>query len=306
MKAGSLTQKRLPKRLVFKPLPQLHTSRGPPVSNFLCKGNPFQFPRAYFAPHLPAISRWFEQSSEGKRLSRLYFNHEIKWDGKHITTVNCEIILHLEDGSQQFERIPLPLNIAIDFLNSARFQPDPRHGHHDLNASMYIAQTPLADLPEQLVRDLVTPNIKKLVSGYDPINSSIWLGVKSTRTPLHRDPYANIFAQLCGTKRVRIFTPEVGQCVYDAVQQHLGNSRSGHLRGEEMMIGEEGRLLEDLVWGMEVHDESDEASSQADNEESLEGWDVELAEGDGIHIPLGYWHAVRGVSSGINASVSLG
>ena len=80
--------------------------------------------------------------------------------------------------------------------------------------------------------------------------------------------------------------PHVGRAVYEHVR-----ARSGHanMRGEEMMVGEEMRRLEEAVWG------------DTDGEV---GWEARLVSGDGLFIPMGWWHSVKGVGEGITGSVS--
>jgi hypothetical protein len=69
-----------------------------------------------------------------------------------------------------------------------------------------------------------------------------------------------------------------------------GGGGRANMRGEEMMVGGEMQALEEAVW-----DGRDEA---------VEGVEAQLSAGDGLYIPLGWWHAVRGTGIGANASVS--
>jgi ribosomal protein L16 Arg81 hydroxylase len=62
------------------------------------------------------------------------------------------------------------------------------------------------------------------------------------------------------------------------------------MRGEEMMVGDEMQALEEAVWD--------------GKEEAVEGVEAQLSAGDGLYIPLAWWHAVRGIGTGANASVS--
>jgi oxalate decarboxylase/phosphoglucose isomerase-like protein (cupin superfamily) len=58
-------------------------------------------------------------------------------------------------------------------------------------------------------------------------------------------------------------------------------------RGEEMMQGEERTLLEQAVW--------DDADSDGTNNMLGEGYEAHLETGDGIFIPKGWWHSIKGV-----------
>lgn len=114
------------------------------------------------------------------------------------------------------------------------------------------------------------------------------MGRPPTRTPLHRDPNPNLFVQLAGHKVVRLMRPEVGRGVYE----RIARGGRANMRGEEMMSGTEMAGLEHAVW-------------EDEGEGSVVGVEAELRSGDALYIPLGWWHAVRGVGTGANASVSL-
>lgn len=154
---------------------------------------------------------------------------------------------------------------------------------------LYLAQCPLEDLPEQLQSDLPKPDLISKIGKGDIYGSSLWAGRPPTRTPLHRDPNPNLFVQLAGTKVVRLMKPDAGRKLYMSVR----SSGHAHMRGEEMMVGDENARLEEAVWG-------DDGSANR----GVHGWEAVLESGDGLYIPLGWWHSVRGVGSGVNASVN--
>jgi hypothetical protein len=63
------------------------------------------------------------------------------------------------------------------------------------------------------------------------------------------------------------------------------------MRGEEMMQGKEKEVLEDVVWNSR-------------NDVSGECWEAELSSGDGLFIPKGWWHSIKGVGTGMTGSVN--
>lgn len=65
------------------------------------------------------------------------------------------------------------------------------------------------------------------------------------------------------------------------------------------MAGERRKKLEGWVWG------DDEEVERLGSSDGGEGKEVILKEGDGVFIPAGWWHAVRGVGEGVNASVRM-
>ena len=60
-----------------------------------------------------------------------------------------------------------------------------------------------------------------------------------------------------------------------------------------MMVGEEKDRLQKAIWG-----EDDSNGTPAS------GVEARLESGDGLFIPLGWWHAVHGYGANVNASVN--
>lgn len=127
----------------------------------------------------------------------------------------------------------------------------------------------------------------------DVYDTSIWLGAAPTFTPLHRDPNPNLFVQLAGTKMVRMFKPDVGHAIFAHVQQTIGRQSNALMRGMEMMEGKEKEALENMVWT-----DSHNAPFHKD------GFECQVDPGDGLFIPKGWWHSIRGIGQGMTGSVS--
>ena len=96
---------------------------------------------------------------------------------------------------------------------------------------------------------------------------------------------------------MRLYALEVGAALFEAVQEELAQqgssttSSSAVFRGEEMMAGREKALLERAVW-----DDS--------NNDRRAGHEATLSDGEALFIPLGWWHSIKGVGSGLTASVN--
>jgi hypothetical protein len=149
-----------------------------------------------------------------------------------------------------------------------------------------------------------TPDLVKRAGKGDVYDSSLWLGRSPTYTPLHRDPNPNLFIQLAGRKMVRLLPPDVGDAVLDMVQQVCrDNTGSTRLRGEEMMAGEQRVLLEAGIWDGQGESRSD-AVTEIQQALLRYGQEADLGLGQGLFIPRGWWHSVKGVGSGITASVN--
>ncbi|KAF2856106.1 Clavaminate synthase-like protein [Plenodomus tracheiphilus IPT5] len=227
---------------------------------------------------LPARSKWFTHDTHSHAKLTPYLSHH------DASLVSLELTRSSPSPSDPqpttFERFDAPLSLLLSHMTGPE-TPDTR---------LYLAQHSLSDLPEQLQHDLPTPLLFTQLGRGDIYSSSLWMGRPPTRTPLHRDPNPNLFVQLAGRKVVRLLRPEVGRGVYEWVRSEVGKGGGrASMRGVEMMEGEEMVGLENAVWG----------SSGVG-----EGVEAELESGDGLYIPLGWWHAVHGIGKGANASVN--
>ncbi|KAK3114510.1 hypothetical protein LTR53_007114 [Teratosphaeriaceae sp. CCFEE 6253] len=251
-------------------------------------GTPALLPRRAFR-QLPAVRKWFVTSSTGVALDRAYLARF------GTTTVPLEI--SNDDG---FARIEHSLSFFLEpcVLGGRAVKQAPQSNVFfsaaaitSPTARVYLAQAPINDLPKSLKDDLPVPELILKAGKGDVYDSSVWLGRAPTYTPLHRDPNPNLFVQLAGTKVIRLFKPDVGRAIFAKVQEAIGGSASATMRGEEMMHGAEREALEAEVWG---------ETSGLDSA----GWEAELHGGDGLFIPKGWWHSVKGVGEGMTGSVN--
>ena len=169
-----------------------------------------------------------------------------------------------KDG-RTFERTVLPLTLFIQWMQ-AYLKRENQIGTERL----YVAQHSIADLPLALQADLPPPEYVKIAGKGDIYASSVWIGVPPTHTPLHKDPNPNLFVQMAGAKVVRMLKPNNGRKIFEMARAMTRNNAAGDeewdwgwmgrgggkigsmgasIRGEEMMVGEEGRLTEDVIWG---------------------------------------------------------
>lgn len=231
---------------------------------------------------IPAIGKWFMPSTTTNSPHELCISYLEQYAN---SIVPLELTRSSDDHphTSTFERFEAPISLLLAHMT----------GPNTPGTRLYLAQHSLADLPEGLQADLPTPTLLSQLGRGDIYASSLWMGRPPTRTPLHRDPNPNLFVQLSGQKIVRLMAPEAGREVYEKVKLEMGR-RDGmaNMRGAEMMGGEEMDKLERAVWGSEV------------TSGATTGVEAELESGDGLYIPLGWWHAVRGFGTGANASVS--
>lgn len=272
------------------------------VEKMFSQGRPLRMKRMF--QDVPAYQNWINQVEEPVETSntpRPKYRRGSKNTPESVvkTTLNSDYLeqfgdmivplerskQHPQDG-RSFERFEVPFSLLLDFMKAKDVPTDYR---------LYLAQHSLADLPEAMQADLPTPEILKSLGGQGDIyGSSLWMGRAPTRTPLHRDPNPNLLVQISGKKVVRLMRPEVGKEIYEKARAQCSESGgSANLRGEEMMQGKEFNILENAVW-----------SDKSFEEGVAMGHEVTLKKGDGLYIPLGWWHAVRGEGKAPNISVS--
>lgn len=240
-------------------------------------------PEGYFHG-LPAIQKWFTESrNDDSTLAHLDHSYLQPFQGAIVPLEFTRLTSKHADDSI-FLRAEVPFSIFLSWAT---------HAKSDSLERLYLAQASVSVLPEQLRNDLPTPDLLIQAGKGDIYDTNIWMGVAPTYTPLHRDPNPNLLVQLVGQKIVRLLAPEDGQKVFAVVQESIGRTASATFRGEEMMKGEEKALLEARIW-----DDSNQHGTL-----DPAGIEVLLGRGDGLYIPQGWWHSVKGIGSGMTASV---
>ncbi|KAL4921105.1 hypothetical protein BDW62DRAFT_174956 [Aspergillus aurantiobrunneus] len=248
---------------------------------------------------IPAYERWFFHSSAKPNTSRL--NNEYLAAHGADAVVPLELTQSQSQNSESkdsenglnlsFRKFHAPLSLFLQWIHEAE-SPSQAQSH------LYLAQCQLLDLPQVLRDDFPTPTIVAEAGKGDVYDTNVWIGYPPTYTPLHRDPNPNLFVQLAGRKTVRLLAPRDGQVVFSHVRGQIGRSGSREaaaFRGEEMMQGRERALLEQAVW-------NDVENKQLGR--ACERFEAELEEGDGLFIPKGWWHSIKGVGESVTASVN--
>ncbi|KAH8666456.1 cupin-like domain-containing protein [Xylariales sp. PMI_506] len=291
--------------------------------NALIAESPILIRQAPATRNIPAITKWFVQNANsskasfGASLSRhssVIFPYELYVDSTSSTTENLtrfhEWLLYIQAHQKATEQMSEIIKVLRKSASkpsgpSAFLQFDAplallEHAvqFNDLQSTganrvrqLYIAQSSLNHLPEELKDEIPTPDLVKKAGKGDIYDSSIWLGLEPTYTPLHRDPNPNLFLQMLSSKTIRLLPPKLGQQAYEQVQYQLGSRGNSRFRGTEMMEGQERSALYEAIWGSKAFSEITEATVQA---------------GDFLFIPKGWWHSVHsGFDDGrLNASAN--
>jgi hypothetical protein len=308
----------LPFHALFKPLSHLNWP----------KQDVTVFRTTYFQPEVPvtlrrepghtivpAIQKWFapltvhNANHKAKKLSE--HNFEAPWN----VMVPVELIGYKqrsdfirEEKEITFERG----NTSLEYFKSWITQSLEGPSGPDTNSSLYLAQCDLDLLPKSLRDDLPSPSVITKAGKGDVYASSLWMGISPTHTPLHKDPNPNVLVQLAGKKVVRMLQPQLGKAVYESTRRLSAEAEGdtavsgSSMRGEEMMVGLERKILDTFVWGSDCGEGKGSKIEESKGAEMV-GYETTLDAGDGVFIPKGWWHSVRGVGNhkdGINASVS--
>lgn len=254
---------------------------------------PYLLPRGTFGT-LPAIQDWFQAPSSSSSSSGWALNVGTL-QAFSTASVSTELTSISASGSVSFERAEAPLSFFLGYMSAFQTPSSSlSSAPQEPNASLAIAQSPLSQLPEGMQRSVPTPGLVREAGKGDVYDASLWLGRAPTVTPLHRDPNPNLLVQIAGVKRVRLLDPGRGSTVRRKVVGQLQTpSTEG---GMGMMAGSEREALERVVWEAEFVEE--------DTEVDGDGFEAEIAVGDGLFIPKGWWHAVHGVGLGITGSVN--
>lgn len=257
------------------------------------KARPVLMPECHFQQKIPAITKWFKESGRGSDSTR----KPVCLNRNYLNSFQ-ETILPLEysrlssiepqDGQGDiFHRAEAPFGLFLAWAQNATAETSDR---------FYLAQAPLSSFPPILQADIPTPiDLLRKVGKGDVYDTNIWMGFPPTYTPLHSDPNPNLLVQLAGSKVVRLLSPNDGLKVYVQTQESIGNENgSAKFRGDEMMKGKEKVLLEARIW----------CDGKIGRDRLEVGYEARLERGDGIYIPQGWWHSIKGVGNGITASVS--
>lgn len=228
---------------------------------------PCRFPPSAFTPLIPAIRTWFTSAD----------NLDLGFFRSTLSESDLGTLVTVESSTPTtFERVSIPFSLLLHYLSL----PIPPQGLPDL----YLAQTPLLELIPALKQSIPTPAIVEETGRGDIYATNLWLGrCESINTPLHKDPNPNLFVQLAGRKRIRMFSPAIGRRL-------VGGDVARFRAEEEMMLGESRARVQEMVW--KAHDGENEA------------FEIVVDPGDACFIPTGWWHAVQGVGSGVGASVN--
>jgi len=259
---------------------------------------PCLLPRGTFIKSLPAVQSWFTNNPPFHEHDENGTTPPVQLDIPKLEPFSDSIVpLELTttniNGPPTFTRTEAPLSVFLAHISTLQSSREKVQ-----NLRIYLAQCPLPTLPSHLITSSLPAPVYVTSAGKgDVYDSSIWLGMAPTHTPLHRDPNPNLFVQLAGRKIVRVFEPGVGRELFAQA-----GGAGGMRLGEEMMVGEGRAALDAVVWDNLALEQKCEGGGN--DQSRVVGYEAVLDAGDGMFIPKGWWHSIKGVGDGIVGSVN--
>lgn len=125
----------------------------------------------------------------------------------------------------------------------------------------------------------------------DEPQKNIWLGPRGTRTPLHTDPYHNIFCQVVGHKYVRLYPPTATESIFPRGEDENGINESN---------------TSEVEIRLDRTQPSNVAVADADRfplfiaEENY--YEAVVGPGECLYIPAGWWHYIESLTASYSVS----
>jgi hypothetical protein len=156
----------------------------------------------------------------------------------------------------------------------------------------YLAQQNLFEqIPELAVDCPTLPHTSAGTRGNrEQWRRNVWIGGSGSFTPIHCDPYENLFVQVVGTKRAHLFPPQVAQHLH-LFPSSTRQSNTSAIPTEDILLSETSKAsLQSEYPGIQS------ALSHPDTRH------VTLEAGDALYIPRNWYHCLQ--STSISASVN--
>ena len=186
------------------------------------------------------------------------------------TPVDVELGKSYNSGS----RVSMRLKDYLDYLAKVTSQEE---GEEEDQVA-YLAQN---ELFSEVQNDIPTPHFCSddsfNVGEGKLYHSMLWLGPRSTISPLHYDPLDNLLMQVVGSKRVLLYPPD---------KEH---GRNNHNTNSWHYAGSDGNQYNTSAVDVEHPDHEKHPNFEC----APTPYEVHIHPGDVLYIPSKWWHHVR-------------
>ncbi|KAK3673311.1 hypothetical protein LTR78_006856 [Recurvomyces mirabilis] len=162
-----------------------------------------------------------------------------------------------------------------------------------LRADVSVPDYCYTDPPKADCDALKTTGLSTIALVDEPLMHA-WLGPKGTKTPLHTDPYHNIFCQVVGYKYVRLYSPSETRRLYPRSVDESGISMENTSSIDVNFLSR--RKPETDASKLKLFRETFPLFADADYFEGV------LGPGDSLYVPLGWWHYVESLTTSFSVS----
>lgn len=190
-----------------------------------------------------------------------------------------------KDSISDWMKVTMPFGL---FLDAFIYEKIPWRNDTQQKVIGYLAQQNLFEKSPTLSEQCpILPHTLAGARGSkEQWRRNVWIGGAGSFTPIHCDPYENVFVQVAGSKRAFLFPPSAAPYLH-LFPPHTSQANTSSIPTEEFLLsGSDRRQFSQLEKALS-------------NPEAVH---VTLEAGDALYIPQGWFHCLR--STSISASVN--
>lgn len=194
------------------------------------------------------------------------------------------------DSTREWTQLRMPFSIFQDAFIDCKIPWNNNTQSSEPELVGYVAQQDLFELTPVLSEHC--PPLPHSTSGRreakEQWRRNLWIGGAGTFTPIHRDPYENLFAQIVGRKRVHIFPPKVAEQLY-LFDRSSRQSNTSAIPTEEPLLDLNSEDLQQFPLLQQAIQDPESACAILDP-------------GDVLYIPQGFYHCIASLSISASAN----
>lgn len=185
-------------------------------------------------------------------------------------------------------KVTMPFELFLDAFIDEKV---PWKSENNQKMVGYLAQQNLFEMSNTLAKQC--PVLPHTIAGSrrdrEQWRRNVWIGGEGSFTPIHCDPYENVFVQVAGSKRAFLFPPQVAPYLH-LFPPNTKQANTSSIPTEDLLLSGSEQPLRDTFPDME--------KALSDPNTCY----VSLNAGDALYIPQGWFHCLK--STSISASVN--